>query len=200
MRFIAKFLLWIFGWKLANKPPKEAQKCVLVSGPHTSNWDTFFASVCMHSTGIPMRVAIKKFWMKFPQRLIIGPIGGLAIDTENKKFSRNLDQIKLMSSLFEKREKIALMISPEGNRELVKKWKLGFLLIAQSADVPVVTAYLDYDKKEGGFGPVFSDLSDKKAVLTEIMKFYNSKTPKFPEKFSPDFRYIENNELITQEV
>jgi len=189
LKWIGKLILWMHGWKVEGIVPPEAQKCVLVSGPHTSNWDTYFAVASMHALGIPMRVAIKKYWMRFPQRLIIKPIGGIGIDTSNKKFSRGLGQIEMMSDLFKDKDRIALMISPEGNRELVKKWKLGFYMIAKMADVPIVLAYVDYSKKRSGFGRVFHDLSDKNLILEEVMKFYSSKGARYPEKFSPDQRF-----------
>lgn len=186
---LSRIIYKLHGWKVEGYVPPEVNKCVLVSGPHTSNWDTYFAVAAMHSLNIPMKVAIKKFWVQFPQSLIIKPIGGIGVDTNNKKFSRGLGQIQMMAELFEKREKIALMISPEGNRSLTKKWKLGFYMIAKMANVPIVLAYVDYKTKTSGFGPVFTDLSDKNKIMEAIVEFYESKTPCYPENFAGDSRF-----------
>ena len=39
MRKFARFLLKLFGWKIDEHTPEGVRKCVVVMGPHTSNWD-----------------------------------------------------------------------------------------------------------------------------------------------------------------
>ena len=60
------------------------------------------------------------------------------------------------------------------------KWKTGFFRIAESADVPVVLAYLDYARKVGGVGPTIHLSGDQKADLTLIKAFYDTVTSRHP--------------------
>jgi 1-acyl-sn-glycerol-3-phosphate acyltransferase len=81
-----------------------------------------------------------------------------------------------------KRAELVLLLSPEGTRKKVTRWKTGFYQIALGAGVPLVLAFLDYARKEGGLGPVFYPTGDFKADMTEIMKFYSTVTGRHPEK------------------
>ena len=46
MKHIARFLMWLGGWKFVGRGP-DVPKAVIISVPHTSNWDLF------GRTGIP---------------------------------------------------------------------------------------------------------------------------------------------------
>ena len=39
MKNLARFLFKIFGWIIEENSPEGVRKCVIVVGPHTSNWD-----------------------------------------------------------------------------------------------------------------------------------------------------------------
>jgi hypothetical protein len=66
---------------------------------------------------------------------------------------------------------------------LNKEWKRGFYFIAQKAQVPIVLAFIDYNKKEMGFGKLFIPTGDVDKDMTEIMSFYKDKQGKFPDRF-----------------
>jgi 1-acyl-sn-glycerol-3-phosphate acyltransferase len=67
---------------------------------------------------------------------------------------------------------IQLIVPPEGTRSKTRYWKTGFYFIAQTAQVPIVLAYLDYQRKEGGLGPVFQPTGDIDADMQTIKLFY----------------------------
>jgi len=48
--------------------------------------------------------------------------------------------------------------------------------------VPIVLAYLDYDRKAGGFGPMIETTGDIETDIEIIRSFYLGITPKHPEK------------------
>ena len=176
------------GWKLVGKPvPPETFRCVFVYAPHTSNWDFYYGVICMLAWGVPIKVAIKKFWTKFPFGLIVKPIGGVAID---RKRGAGRNQVELLAKIFDDYEKIALVITPEGSRSLRKEWKTGFYHIAQKAKVPIVTLSGDFKTRTVQFGPVFKGRQSLEEVMRQTMAFYKKEGgPKYPEKFSVDVRY-----------
>jgi 1-acyl-sn-glycerol-3-phosphate acyltransferase len=81
---------------------------------------------------------------------------------------------------------LALMIAGEGTRGKVKKWKSGFYHVALGAGVPLMLAYLDYAKKEAGFGEPIYLSGDKEKDAALIRDFYADKRAKYPENFSLD--------------
>jgi 1-acyl-sn-glycerol-3-phosphate acyltransferase len=81
-----------------------------------------------------------------------------------------------------KRAELVLLLAPEGTRKKVTRWKTGFYHIACGAGVPLVLAFLDYARKEGGLGPVFQPTGNLKADMAEILGFYDTVTGKHPER------------------
>jgi 1-acyl-sn-glycerol-3-phosphate acyltransferase len=67
---------------------------------------------------------------------------------------------------------VQLIVPPEGTRSKVRYWKTGFYYIALGAKVPIVMAYMDYEKKISGLGPVFLPTGDIEADMLKIKAFY----------------------------
>ncbi len=104
-------------------------------------------------------------------------MGGVPVNrSENTKLT---DEI---AKSFENRKEMVMMVTPEGTRGYSPDWKKGFYFIAQKANVPIVLGFLDYSKKEAGFGPVFYPTGDVDRDIEEIKNFYRSKKGRFPEK------------------
>jgi len=178
MKQIAKFILFLWGWKGEGKLP-ESKKYILVVAPHTSNWDYVIGKLFFYAYGISSRVLMKKELFFFPLGFFLKAHGGIPLDR-----SRNENTVKKMVELFKKQDEFILTITPEGSRKRSDNWKTGFYYIAKYAKVPVYLAYCNYDKKVVGInGPFFHDqkLEDYLNILNE---FYRDKVPKFPENFS----------------
>ena len=67
---------------------------------------------------------------------------------------------------------LQLVVPPEGTRSKARYWKTGFYYIAVAAKVPIVMAYMDYEKKISGLGPVFHPTGDIDADMAAIKAFY----------------------------
>lgn len=177
LRLISMGIMRLCGWKLANKPP-ELDKYVLLAAPHTSNWD-FPALI---GAALEARVSIN--WMGkhtlFPKpiRPLMKWLGGIPI---NRNSSQNM--VQQVIERFELESSLVVAIPPEGTRSKVERWKTGFYHIAQGANVPVVLGFLDFAKKEAGFGPAYTLTGDLEKDLQEIQAFYKDKTPKYPDLF-----------------
>ena len=76
-------------------------------------------------------------------------LGGIPVDR-----SKSNNIVNQVAALFAKYDDLNIIITPEGTRKLVNNWKRGFYYIAQKADVPIVLRFLDFKKKELGFGPL----------------------------------------------
>lgn len=192
MKYIlGKLFLWLFGWKIKAEMPKEVhEQCVMICAPHTSNWDFPFAMATMSALRVRIRFTIKKEWMKFPMGPFMSWLGAIGIDrTAKKEGEDRKSMVDAMSDLFTENKKLCLMVTAEGTRSLQKQWKTGFYYVALAASVPIVLAYLDYEKKEACIAKVIYLTGVIEDDMFEIMNFYKDIKGKFPEKFSIDERY-----------
>lgn len=180
---IFNFLFKINGWSIKNDFPENIGSCVILAGPHTSNWDTVYALSSLHELRDNARFALKKELMFFPFGPFLKSVGAISIDRKPKKINRRVTAVDAMAELFKTQENLGLMISPEGTRSPVTKWRSGFYFVAKKANVPMVCAFLDYKNKLAGIGPVFYPSEDLDTIMQKVQQFYKTIPPKFPEKF-----------------
>lgn len=187
---LARFLLKISGWRMDENVPPEAQRCVMIAAPHTSNWDFWYMRLAFFLMNIPMRFTVKKAWTRFPFGLIFKPLGGIGIDRRPKTADPNRrSYTEIMKEIFQKNERIAMVVTPEGTRSFRDKWKTGFYYTALEAKVPITFGYLDYQKKQAGVGGVLYPSGNFEADMRVIMDFYKDIAPKFPKMYSVDLRF-----------
>ncbi len=103
-------------------------------------------------------------------------LGGIAVERSS---SHNF--VGSMAEQFSKTDDMVLIITPEGTRGKVASWKGGFYHIANSAGVPIVPVYLDYGRREVGFGSVFIPSGDFDQDLPKILAMYESVQACHPE-------------------
>ncbi len=183
-KLTARFCFWLTGWKQVGDYPPDLKKAVMIAAPHTSNWDFFYARAAFFIMGVPVRTTIKKEAMFFPMNLILRFFGVIPID-RNKKNSglqRKNSMVDAMIRLFDERQELVVLITPEGTRKYVPRWKTGFYHVAKGANVPIVLGYLDYEKKHAGIGPIIYPDDDINKDLETILEFYRRIKGKFPEK------------------
>lgn len=139
---------------------------------------------------IPMRFTIKKEWTRFPVGLVIKPLGAIGIDRSPKKpGEKRKSVVEAMIDIFKDRERIAVVVTPEGTRRLAPEWKRGFYYTALGAKVPITFGYLDYKNKKAGVGGPLFPTGDVAKDFQVINDFYRNIHPKFPENWSLDQRY-----------
>lgn len=185
MYWLSKLLFRLTGWQLDVNRTPEMEHCVLIALPHTSNWDLVFARAAFFMLRLPVRFTIKKEWMRFPLNLFIGPLGGIAIDRSPKEpGQRKKSMVDAMADLFGQRDKLVVMVTPEGTRSKATHWKTGFYHVAIKAKVPISLGYLDYANKIAGIGKVLHPSGDFERDIAEINAFYEKITPRHPDQFS----------------
>jgi 1-acyl-sn-glycerol-3-phosphate acyltransferase len=169
-------MLKLFGWKIDETSPKGIDKCVVVMGPHTSNWDFIIGRIAFANYGVKANFLIKKEAFFFPFGGLLKKMGGIPVDRTNRN---NMTQFAV--DLFEQNESLFLVFTPEGTRKYNDKWKKGFYHIALKANVPIYIAYIDYKKKIGGFHSLFTPTGDVDKDIQSIKDILKEFTGKIPE-------------------
>ena len=188
---ISKFIFKLIGWKVDWTHADQCQHCVMIAAPHTSNWDFILMRLAFFILGIPMKATIKDFWTQFPFGLVIKPLGGIGINRRPKKTGEERpSMVDLMVDLLNTNERIAMIVTPEGTRSKRTKWKTGFYHTAVKANVPIAFGYLDFGKKVAGVGGLLHPTGDIDADMKTITAFYKTITPKHPELYAMDERYV----------
>lgn len=179
MKWLSKLYLWIIGWKTGSVLDPSVKKCVLVGAPHTSNMDFPIALGTLYASGVNVRFLAKKSLFRFPLGILMRAMGGIPVDR-----SKHNNMVDMMINMFANTTSLILLIPAEGTRSYVKEWKSGFYYTALGAKVPIVLGYLDYGRKNAGFGKLFYPTGDYQKDLAEIKDFYRQFTARHPEKSS----------------
>lgn len=177
MRKFVRFFLGLFGWKIDTAVPKDLDKAVVVMAPHTSNWDFVIGFLAFYLMRIPANFLIKRELFFFPLGWILRKMGGIPVD---RKRRNNL--IELSCAMFQDKKQLFLVFTPEGTRSANANWKKGFYVIAQTAKVPIVSAYIDYSTKTGGFHKVHTITDNFESDVHEIKVELSQFKGKYPEK------------------
>lgn len=175
---LCKWILRVAGWKLGPVDDGSILKCVICVAPHTSNWDFIVGKLFYGALGRDAGFLIKKEWFFFPFNLLFRWMGGVPVDRKHRT-----SVVEQMAVEFDKRKVFHLAVTPEGTRKRAKEWKKGFYYIALRAHVPVMTAYLDYGKKEVGIKGVFYPTGNADEDMKAIRACYEGVTAKYPENF-----------------
>lgn len=175
LRGLAKLVLFIMGWRIETSAP-TVDKCVVVAGPHTSNWDYVLFLCSMLMLRMDVKVLVKDDLYLPPFRALMRWGGVIPV---NRRESTTMAQ-KLVQ-LFASKEQMIVIITPEGTRRRVERWKTGFYHIAEGARIPIVLGYIDYRRKCAGFGPVVWPSGDVNRDVANWQAFYDDKTARHPE-------------------
>jgi 1-acyl-sn-glycerol-3-phosphate acyltransferase len=168
LRRVSRFFLWVKGWKIEGQLPPSATKSVFIAAPHTSNWDLPYTLMAGFMLNLNLYWMGKASLFKWPFGPVMRWLGGIAV---NREKSNNLVAASAQA-LVEADGPVQLVVPPEGTRGKTRHWKTGFYYIAQQAQVPIVLAYMDYERKAAGLGPLFTPSGDIERDMVEIKRFY----------------------------
>lgn len=186
---LARRFIQFIGWRVEGELPYALDKFILVIAPHTSNWDFVVGLPCGFAIGLmaqwPYGVMAKASAFRGPMGPLMRRLGCLPID---RRAAHNV--VEQMARIFEQRERLMLVITPEGTRQYRPHWKSGFYHIALQANVPVVLGTLDYARRVGRIGEPFFLTGNVDADLTHIRAFFADAQPKYPQN-AGDIRFKE---------
>jgi len=179
LQVLAIIVLRIFGWRRAGQVP-DAPKFVMIAAPHTSNWD--------FPVGLAIILAFKAkmYWLgkepifRWPFGTFFKWLGGIPVSR-----SKSGDVVAQTVQAFNEQARMMMVVAPEGTRKKANHWKTGFYYIAMGANVPLVMGFVDYVRKEGGFGPTLMPTGNIAADMEKIRAFYDNITAKNPDKSTP---------------
>jgi len=183
-KIIANIFFKVSRWKIKiDGDSKSLDRCVLVVAPHTSNWDFILGILTYWKLGKKLKIIIKDSHTKAFYGKIVEKMGGIGINRAQKN-----DLVNFVASAFEK-EDFSLVITPEGSRSWSPKWHLGFYYMARKAEVPIVLASGDYQKKEIQIGYTISvekiEQEPLEVILVEIEDYFRNIQGKFPKNYNP---------------
>lgn len=168
LRKFSVFFLKAKGWKIEGTLPKGASKCVFIAAPHTSNWDLPYTLMVAFSLRLNIYWMGKQSIFTFPFGGLMRWLGGIAV---NRAASSNLVSASAQA-LMNAEGPVQLVIPPEGTRSKTRFWKTGFYYIALEANVPILMAYMDYQSKVSGIGPMLHPTGDIEKDMEIIKAFY----------------------------
>jgi 1-acyl-sn-glycerol-3-phosphate acyltransferase len=161
--------------------------CVLIEAPHTSIYDFLLGAACVWELGLNGRFFIKKEFFVFPLRHFLRHFGALPIDRGN----RNNHMIDKAVEALNRQKDISIIITPEGTRKKVKRFKRGFYEIATKANVPIAITYINYKTRHMGIGPIIQPTGDFDADMKIILDFYSDISPRNADGW--DIELLKNN-------
>jgi 1-acyl-sn-glycerol-3-phosphate acyltransferase len=179
LRVFSVLTLRLLGWKVQGALPAQTPKCVLIAAPHTSNWDLPYTLM------VAFALRLNVYWMGKSElfKLPFGPLmrwlGGIAVDREK---SSNLVAASA-AAIVAAEGPLQLVVPPEGTRGKTRQWKTGFYYIAVQAQVPIILAFMDYERKLSGLGPTFTPTGNIDADMAQIKAFYAPIKGRRPTQF-----------------
>ncbi|UBM63261.1 1-acyl-sn-glycerol-3-phosphate acyltransferase [Candidatus Sulfidibacterium hydrothermale] len=180
MQKVANLILCrLLGWEITGKIPEDVQKAVIIVAPHTSLWDFVYGRLAFWVLDIPVRFMIN-------EKYFIGPLGWLlkALGGQPVRQTRPTRLLLEIFDHFKANDSFFLVITPEGTRKKVDRWKKGFYQIALQNEVPVVMAFIDYKYKKGGVGPLFYPTGNFDEDMKKIERFYRDFHARHPERYN----------------
>lgn len=155
------------GWKLTGNYPNHLSHVVYAIAPHTSNWDFILAICIRNAYGLKINYVGKASLFRFPLGIFMRALGGIPVIRTSKN---NFVQDTANALLQEPRAH--LILSPEGTRSKVEKFRTGFYYIACAMDAPIQLTRYDWEKREIHFGTLFYPTENAEADLAYIWDYF----------------------------
>jgi 1-acyl-sn-glycerol-3-phosphate acyltransferase len=169
--------LELAGWRFEGNFP-DVPKMVLIVAPHTSNWDFLVGLMAKFALRLGCRFIAKHSLFWWPLGEFLRAVGGIPINRAAAG-----DFVEEAVRIFDARETLVLVITPEGTRSRVERWKTGFHRIARAATVPIVLVTFDYSRRLVRLGPAFPATADYENDLAAIQSHITAAMAKHPERY-----------------
>ena len=165
------------GWKINGEFP-DVKKSVVIFAPHTAHIDALYGKLGFVEIGVKYKFLSKKELFFFPMNLLMRKFGSIPV-----RGVKNKNAIYQVVDILNNTDNLHVVISPEGWIKKVSDWNRGFYYMAHKANVPIVVAYIDYEKKEVGIKGIIRNVNDYQTVIRQINEMYKGVKGKRPENF-----------------
>lgn len=143
-------------------------KCVVPTGPHTTNRDFPFGIWARAEIKQYIRFVAKSSLFWFPLGPILKALGGVPVYRQKRmNFTQSVAQI------FRQRETFRLCIAMEGTRKKVDRFKTGFYWIAREAGVPLILCRFNFGDGIIEFSKPFYPTDDVRADFDFIYRHFD---------------------------
>lgn len=179
MKALSKQIFKLSGWKIVGDIPPGVNKAVMIIAPHTSLWDFIIGRLAFNILGLNAKFLIKKEFFKFPIGYFLKRWGGIPIERGSKSMA-----LKQIQRVIKNEDSIILIITPEGTRKPVKRWKKGFYKTALNNNLPIIMGALDYSKKQAIISSPLEVSGNLEKDMVKIRNFYKDIQGKHPQNFN----------------
>ncbi|MFI8609567.1 lysophospholipid acyltransferase family protein [Pseudomonas sp. NPDC077649] len=173
--WLGRSVLKLMGWRIEGQLPR-LDKFVAIGAHHTSNWDFVIFIALKFVLRLNARWFGKHSLFRWPFGGLMRAWGGIPIRRERQR-----NTVEQAVQAFRDNREFILVLSPEGTRKKVERWKMGFYHIALGAGVPIVLGALDYQNRRVVIGPTFQPTGDEQADLAAMLAFFRPYVPKKPQ-------------------
>lgn len=165
-------------WKIVGEYPYHLPKLVVAVAPHTSAWD-FIVGLAVRSKLNLKHVKFlgKQELFKPPFGFIFRWLGGTPVDRFSKR-----NMVEQVVDRFNASERFTIVLSPEGTRKKVDRFRSGFYHIAVGAGAPILMVAFDFGKRSIVLSKPFYPTGDFEADTKEMLKFWGPVHGREPEK------------------
>lgn len=179
MKWLSYQVCRALGWRFEGVLP-DTPKMVILGAPHTSNWDFILFLAALHYFDMKVKFLGKHTLFRRPFGALFRRWGGIPVDRR-----RATGVVGQVEEAFDAVDELILVIAPEGTRGSAKRWKSGFLEIAERVGVPVVPAGVDGNNKVVTMGPAQPVGLQRADIMDRLRAFYDGKTGVRPEQAGP---------------
>jgi 1-acyl-sn-glycerol-3-phosphate acyltransferase len=179
VRLVCHLWCFLYRWRVIKITEPVPTPCVVIAGPHTSNWDFFGMVATARINRVDMRWLGKREMFDGPLGWFFRALGGVSVDRDAPG-----GLIGEMAALLTSSTDLVVVVPAEGTRDRVEYWKSGFYRIALEAHVPIQFTYVDRATRTSGFGPWIMPSGDVGADMDKVRAFYADKVGIKPEKFA----------------
>lgn len=173
--WLGRSALGLMGWRIEGALPR-IDKFVAIGAHHTSNWDFVIFIALKFVLRLNARWFGKHSIFRWPFGGLLRSWGGIPIQRH-----LSLNMVDQAIQGFRDNREFILVLSPEGTRKKVQRWKMGFYHIALGAGVPIVPAALDFANRRVVIGAPFQPSGDSEADIRALLDFFRPYVPKKPE-------------------
>jgi 1-acyl-sn-glycerol-3-phosphate acyltransferase len=151
---------------------------VLIVAPHTSNWDFPIGLMAMFALNLRGVFLGKHTLFRWPFGGIMRWLGGAPVDRSS---AHNV--VYQTIALIRGNERLVLVVSPEGTRKKLPKWRTGFYYVAQGAGVPIVPIAFDYSTRTFRVFPPLVPGEDRDADFAVLRAHFDATMARYPAQY-----------------
>jgi 1-acyl-sn-glycerol-3-phosphate acyltransferase len=160
------YLRWL-GWRIEGAWP-EVPKYVAIVAPHTSNWDFPLGLAVAFAVELRVSWLGKHTLFRPPFKAGLTWLGGIPVN-RNAAHGVVGDCVKA----FKAAPALMLVVTPEGTRKGVSRWKSGFYFMATQAGVPIMPIGFDFREQVVHLMPLFWPSGNLEQDLPLIQACFN---------------------------